>query len=189
MAATLLCGAPAWADVISPDVASCQGGAKGRACDNMGTAGHCAPAHCCRLDYSQGSPPKGSICHECLKCVPGPAPETFAPLPPLPPNPNLPQPMRVPPSAVPPTAPGTATAEAPVPFPAANPNSTPASTPASPPAAPESEAKAAPAAAPVVEPAAVKAGCDTSSAPSPLGGLGLLAGLGVAFGLWRSRRR
>lgn len=66
----LLAAAPATADVISPDEAACQGKAEGAACDADGTKGTCQPAECCKLDYSQGTPPK-SVCGPCLRCKDG----------------------------------------------------------------------------------------------------------------------
>lgn len=156
----LLSGGPAHADVISPDQAACSQSAKGARCEMFGTVGHCGEARCCRNDYSNGPPPT-QVCSPCLRCVAGPAPATPAT-----------------------TAPATPSTEAgaPSPFPAtpsgAAPSSAPATAPASTGAAP----------APLNGP--MKAGCLAApGAPGPLGGLGLLGGLVLAFGLWRGRRR
>lgn len=70
-AATLCLGlalaAPAFGDVIEPSEEACKGKKKGDACDLSGKAGACDDAECCKLDYSQGTPPK-SVCSPCQKC-------------------------------------------------------------------------------------------------------------------------
>ncbi len=63
----LAVAAPAFADVIEPSEAACQGKKKGDACDLGGKVGACADAQCCKNDYSQGTPPK-SVCGPCQKC-------------------------------------------------------------------------------------------------------------------------
>lgn len=73
-ATLLLCAAPAWADVIDPAEADCQGKAKGDACES----GTCQDGECCRNDYSEGTPPK-TVCSPCLLCKAGqPAGEDMA---------------------------------------------------------------------------------------------------------------
>ena len=71
--------APAFADVIAPDVAACQSGSAGSVCTVDGAKGSCQVSRCSRLDYSQGVPPRVAE-SDCLKCIPGtgekaPAPE------------------------------------------------------------------------------------------------------------------
>lgn len=54
------------ADVITQDVAECRGKKGGDAC--MDGKGACVASRCSRLDYSQGSPPRGSIEYDCMRC-------------------------------------------------------------------------------------------------------------------------
>lgn len=77
LALLLTFAAPASADVISPDEAACQGKTEGAACDADGTQGTCQASECCKLDYSQGTPPK-SVCGPCLRCKSGAAADAGA---------------------------------------------------------------------------------------------------------------
>jgi hypothetical protein len=65
----------AHADVIPPDVADCSSKKAGDACmlSMESKPGVCQESTCSRLDYSQGTPPKGSIEYPCLRCTPGAA--------------------------------------------------------------------------------------------------------------------
>lgn len=54
------------ADVISPEVAACNGLDAGAPCTN----GTCRASTCSRLDYSNGVPPK-SVTYACVECVKG----------------------------------------------------------------------------------------------------------------------
>ncbi len=69
--------AAAFADVIAPDEAECDGKARGAAC----SGGTCQDAECCRNDYSQGVPPR-SVCSPCLRCKGGAPPPPSEPPPP-----------------------------------------------------------------------------------------------------------
>jgi hypothetical protein len=67
----LALGAAAWADVIPPSQAECQGKAAGVACtQDDGAAGTCQASKCWRNDYSDGPPPK-QVEVDCMKCLPG----------------------------------------------------------------------------------------------------------------------
>lgn len=79
-ASLLLLATPAYADVIDPNEDVCVGKAKGDACNidggsNMGT---CKDGECCRLDYSNGTPPK-TACSPCLICNAAPITTTTPP--------------------------------------------------------------------------------------------------------------
>ena len=65
-------GAGASADVISPEEDSCRDQKAGASCRIDGKAGTCQESTCGRLDYSQGTPPRG-VEEPCQVCVPGPA--------------------------------------------------------------------------------------------------------------------
>jgi MYXO-CTERM domain-containing protein len=54
------------ADVISPEVAACNGLDAGAPCAN----GTCRASTCSKLDYSSGVPPK-SVSYACVECVTG----------------------------------------------------------------------------------------------------------------------
>jgi MYXO-CTERM domain-containing protein len=60
----MLLGPAAMADVIPPEVAACEGLDAGNTCNG----GVCQKSTCSRLDYSQGSPPVGTIAYDCVKC-------------------------------------------------------------------------------------------------------------------------
>ena len=69
----------AFADVIDPAEAACQGVTEGGACKSPET-GTCEKAQCCKLDYSNktdaGAPT--SVCSDCLKCKDGAAADASA---------------------------------------------------------------------------------------------------------------
>lgn len=58
------------ADVISMAEESCIDAERGAACEGEEGVGTCQPDRCCRLDYSQGTPPM-EVCSDCLLCKPG----------------------------------------------------------------------------------------------------------------------
>ena len=59
------------ADVVSMEVAVCEGAAAADLCVlEDGTSGTCQPATCHRNDYSEGVPPR-SVAYPCLKCTTG----------------------------------------------------------------------------------------------------------------------
>ncbi|MCB9542096.1 MAG: MYXO-CTERM sorting domain-containing protein [bacterium] len=66
----LLFSAAAHADVIDPTEDACRDKSRGDACAADGKSGTCQPDRCCRLDYSNGTPP-GEVCEDCLTCKPG----------------------------------------------------------------------------------------------------------------------
>lgn len=70
LGALLIVAAPARADVIDPTEDACRGKSRGDACTADGKGGTCQPDRCCRLDYSNGTPP-GQVCEDCLTCKPG----------------------------------------------------------------------------------------------------------------------
>lgn len=57
--------AVASADVVPPEVWECNNLDAGAPC----ASGTCQPSTCSRLDYSQGTPPVGTVQYACLKCV------------------------------------------------------------------------------------------------------------------------
>jgi hypothetical protein len=79
-ASILLLATPAFADVIDPNEDACSGKAKGDACDLNGGqgGGACQDGECCRLDYSNGTPPK-TVCEPCLLCNAAPIITTTPP--------------------------------------------------------------------------------------------------------------
>lgn len=74
LALITLAPAVAQADLISPDVESCEGKKAGASCQDRDTAGTCQESECCRLDYSTrvGDGPPQTVCKPCLKCLPKP---------------------------------------------------------------------------------------------------------------------
>ena len=60
---------PVFADLIDPTEEACTNSNEGDSCgDRDGIRdGTCQPAECCRLDYSNGTPPE-TVCNDCLKC-------------------------------------------------------------------------------------------------------------------------
>ena len=71
------------ADVAPPNTSGCQGKTAGDACkDDQGADGVCEADTCSRFDYAnwdedtQSRPPTKT--YDCLKCVPGAAPDTVA---------------------------------------------------------------------------------------------------------------
>ena len=68
--------ASAHADVITEDVAQCRSKNAGDAC--MDGKGACVTSRCARLDYSKGTPPRGTIQYDCMRCTPGAKPTGVA---------------------------------------------------------------------------------------------------------------
>lgn len=79
LASSLVVAPTVLADVTPPDVSACQGKSLGAACGDGSSAGACAAGKCYKLDYSKwdrdasSSPP--SVEYDCVKCVPGAAPD------------------------------------------------------------------------------------------------------------------
>ena len=72
---TLLIATPAWADLIDPEVESCNGAEEGSACElSDGSSGTCQPGQCCRLDYSTDASTPPEVCSDCLRCAAAMAP-------------------------------------------------------------------------------------------------------------------
>lgn len=65
------------ADVIDPAEEACSGKSEGTACSASGVSGTCQPGQCCKLDYSNGTPPT-SKCSPCQVCKSAAAPEDVA---------------------------------------------------------------------------------------------------------------
>jgi MYXO-CTERM domain-containing protein len=69
--------ATSFADVIPPEVLVCNALDAGAPCPSARTSpfvpdtttGSCQSATCSRIDYSQGTPPVGSVQYPCLKCI------------------------------------------------------------------------------------------------------------------------
>jgi hypothetical protein len=68
LVATCLITSPVYADLIDVDRQACAGKTDGDKCvGDSDREGVCKPGDCCKLDYSNGTPPKIK-CTECLKC-------------------------------------------------------------------------------------------------------------------------
>jgi MYXO-CTERM domain-containing protein len=70
MALTLAAPIAASADVIDPAEEACSGKTEGTACSAGDMTGTCKPGECCKLDYSNGTPPT-SKCSPCQICKEG----------------------------------------------------------------------------------------------------------------------
>lgn len=70
LAATLFAPLAASADVIDPAEEACSGKTEGTACSAGDLSGTCQPGECCKLDYSNGTPPT-SKCSPCQVCKKG----------------------------------------------------------------------------------------------------------------------
>lgn len=70
MAAALAAPVAASADVIDPAEAACSGKTAGTSCSADNVSGTCQASECCKLDYSNGTPPS-SKCGPCLVCKSG----------------------------------------------------------------------------------------------------------------------
>jgi len=58
----------AYTDVILPDQSACRDKRENDACKINNKIGYCKKETCHKLDYSHGSPPRGTISYRCLKC-------------------------------------------------------------------------------------------------------------------------
>jgi hypothetical protein len=68
-----LVSATAAADVPPPGLAECNDREVGAACTIGGQSGACQQSTCSRLDYSDGTPPRG-VQYDCVLCVAGATP-------------------------------------------------------------------------------------------------------------------